>query len=49
VDALVERIYALPDTKPTDLTARAFDQAQPAGNRVYIEADRFLTVALDSH
>jgi hypothetical protein len=49
IDAVVGRIYALPDTQPTDLTARAFDQAQPAGNRVYIEVDRFLTVALDNH
>jgi hypothetical protein len=31
------------------LTARAFDEAKPAGPRTYIEVERFLNVARDNH
>lgn len=48
----LEKLYARvrgfkPD--PRALTARAFDEAQPAGRRTYIAADRYLGVAMENH
>jgi hypothetical protein len=31
------------------LSARAFDESQPAGHRAYMEAKRYLSVAEDNH
>jgi hypothetical protein len=49
IDKLLEQVYSLPDRDPNDLTARAFDESQVAGSRVYIEAERYLNVAIDNH
>ena len=51
VAELVARLEALWDRPrdPTALTARAFDEAQTAGTRTYIEAQRCLGVAIDNH
>jgi hypothetical protein len=45
-----ERVQHLPRRPPAqELTARVFDEAQPAGHRVYFAADRYLSVAMDNH
>jgi hypothetical protein len=44
IDHIAER-----KASPTDLTARTFDEAQTAGHRVYMEASRYLSVAVDNH
>lgn len=44
----LERLWEM-RLSPTDLTARAFDEAQTSGIRTYIEATRYLTVAIDNH
>lgn len=51
LDALHKRVVGLPTShKMTNaITARRIDEAQPAGNRVYIETDRLLSVAMDNH
>ncbi len=50
VDELFEQLQALPDlTGSRLLSARAFDEAQPAGPRTYMEVQRFLSVAQDNH
>jgi hypothetical protein len=44
------RLENLPPLAPNlALSARAFDEAQPAGPRTYMEADRYLAVARDNH
>jgi hypothetical protein len=42
-------LEALVWPKPVVLSARAFDEAQPAGHRAYMEVVRYLGVARDNH
>jgi len=50
VDDAFDQLEALPSLSANRvLSARAFDEAQPAGLRTYMEATRYLTVARDNH
>lgn len=50
VDQAFGRLEALPSLRGQHLlSARAFDEAKPAGPRTYIEVERFLGVAWDNH
>lgn len=50
VDAAFARLEQLPDLAANRvLSARSFDESQPAGVRPYIEASRYLGVAMDNH
>lgn len=50
IDAEFDTIDRLPPLQPTrTLSARAFDEAQVAGPRAYMEVTRYLGVARDNH
>ncbi|MBS42314.1 MAG: hypothetical protein CMH83_03870 [Nocardioides sp.] len=48
VDAAYRRARRAPMPPPYELTARRFDESQPAGHRAYIATERYLTVAMDN-
>lgn len=49
VNRLERALYALPEHKFSGVvTPRKFDCAQPAGHRVYMEAERYLEAAIDN-
>ncbi|WP_121258589.1 hypothetical protein [Nocardioides ferulae] len=50
LDRAYRRYRRLPESsRMVRLTARRFDEAQPAGHRAYFAAERYLGVAMDNH